>query len=165
MNKLSWKIRPKSKGGKKQVNTFLQPPCVGGIQSSLIFLSLGLVNSHIDCEMKNYRAELLTLGLKMLGWRSAIIRNRKWKTKQNTENVPDLKCFDGWNEATNRRRIIDCPDRRNADIEYIGTKCFLPFLCKVETSRWPMWIVPSFIAACISNNTSLPEWKPNGAIM
>lgn len=24
-----------------------------------------------------------------------------------------------------------------------------------------MWIVPSFIAACIINNTSLPEWKPN----
>lgn len=111
--------------------------------------------------MKNYRAELLTLGLKMLRWRSAIIRNRKWKTKQNTENVPDLKRFDGWNGATNRRRIIDCPDRRNADIEYTGTKCFLPFLCKVETSCWPMRIVPSFIAACISNNTSLPEWQPN----
>lgn len=42
----------------------MQPPCICAIQSSLIFLPLILVNSQIDYEMKNYRAELLTLGLK-----------------------------------------------------------------------------------------------------
>lgn len=87
----SWKIRPKCQ--EKRENTFRRPPCVHGFQSSLTFLSLVLVNSKIDYEMKKKKLSSRTAdsGFKTLGWRSAVTRNRKWKTKQSTENVPDLK--------------------------------------------------------------------------
>lgn len=86
----SWKIRPKCQ--EKRENTFRRPPCVHGFQSSLTFLSLVLVNSKIDYEMKKKLSSWTAdSGFKTLGWRSAVTRNRKWKTKQNIENVSDLK--------------------------------------------------------------------------
>lgn len=119
MNKPALKVRR-----KKRVNTFMQPPGVRDIQSSLIFLSLVLVNSQIDYEMKNYWAELLTLGLKRLDEgqpSSEIVNEKQSKTLKRFQTWRERS--DGWNGATNRRIIIDCSDRINTDIECAQNVC------------------------------------------